>query len=310
MTIQEREWEQPRSVATENGGLLERTATYRNGRPWFAEEYEVLIDYARRGEDSSSVAHYLGRTRGSITSRAAKLLPPGPENKRGWRHWDNLCEQLAINPGYNWQQTLRDNGEIVISYDMIRQISSLPKNTPASIDQVMVITQADPDAASRLLSRYGHVPQTSTANVLRVKNLLPTTDHLPTRANPEGAGIDLRYSGSEPVALTSTEHHTLPTGVAVEIPYGYAGFITPCFEHSREHGITVVNSPGLIDFGYTGEVQVVLGVIGTSNTCTIEPGERIAHLTVQTVATPNIEIVEELSDSQRGDQGFHSTRSH
>jgi dUTP pyrophosphatase len=97
------------------------------------------------------------------------------------------------------------------------------------------------------------------------------------------------------------------TGVAVEIPEGYAGFVQPRSGLAARHGIGVVNSPGLIDSGYRGEIRVVLLNTDTRNTFTVEPGMRIAQLVVVPVAAVRPVEVEELAVTDRGAQGFGSS---
>jgi len=97
------------------------------------------------------------------------------------------------------------------------------------------------------------------------------------------------------------------TGVAVEIPEGYAGMVLPRSGIARDHGIALVNSPGLIDAGYRGEVRVLLLNTDPAETFRVEPGERIAQLVVVPVGLPEPVEVESLSDSSRGDGGFGSS---
>ena len=97
------------------------------------------------------------------------------------------------------------------------------------------------------------------------------------------------------------------TGVAVEIPAGYAGMVLPRSGIARDHGIALVNSPGLIDAGYRGEVRVLLLNTDPAETFRVAPGERIAQLVVVPVGLPEPVEVEALSDSSRGDGGFGSS---
>jgi dUTP pyrophosphatase len=112
----------------------------------------------------------------------------------------------------------------------------------------------------------------------------------------------------ERVVLPPGERATVPTGLAVAIPDGFAGFVQPRSGLAARHGITVVNSPGLIDSGYRGEVKVVLLNTDPRETFVAEVGDRIAQLVVLSV--PELEIVEvdELDDSERGVRGFGSSR--
>jgi dUTP pyrophosphatase len=130
---------------------------------------------------------------------------------------------------------------------------------------------------------------------------------LPTRAYEGDAGLDL--AACEGARLGPGERATVSTGIAVEIPEGYAGFVQPRSGLAARHGIGLVNSPGLIDSGYRGEIQVILLNTDRSAVFTVEPGMRIAQLVV--VAVPSVRIVEaaELAVSERGSRGFGSSRS-
>ena len=97
------------------------------------------------------------------------------------------------------------------------------------------------------------------------------------------------------------------TGLAVAIPDGYAGFVQPRSGLAARHGITIVNTPGLVDSGYRGELRVVLLNTDARETFVVEPGMRIAQLVV--MAVPGVEAVEvdELPESERGVRGFGSS---
>jgi dUTP pyrophosphatase len=129
---------------------------------------------------------------------------------------------------------------------------------------------------------------------------------LPERAYSGDAGLDL--AACERVELAPGERATVPTGLAVAIPEGFAGFVQPRSGLAARHGLTVVNSPGLVDSGYRGELRVVLLNTDTSEPFVVEPGMRIAQLVVLPV--PELELVEvdELPDSERGVRGFGSSR--
>jgi len=99
----------------------------------------------------------------------------------------------------------------------------------------------------------------------------------------------------------------VPTGVAVAIPQGYAGFVQPRSGLALRHGVTCLNSPGLIDSGYRGELKVVLVNTDPKQAFEVRRGERIAQLVVQKVAVVAFEKVEQLPDSERGQRGFGST---
>jgi dUTP pyrophosphatase len=128
---------------------------------------------------------------------------------------------------------------------------------------------------------------------------------LPGRAYAGDAGLDL--AACERVELGPGERAVVPTGLAVAIPDGYAGFVQPRSGLAARHGIAVVNSPGLIDSGYRGEIRVVLLNTDRERRFVADPGERIAQLVVLPV--PELEPVEvdELPASERGVRGFGST---
>jgi dUTP pyrophosphatase len=127
---------------------------------------------------------------------------------------------------------------------------------------------------------------------------------MPAAAHPGDAGVDL--SAREPAKLEAGDRATMPTGVAVAIPPGYAGLVVPRSGLAARHGISVVNGPGLIDTGYRGEIQVVLINLGTKPFI-IERGDRIAQLVVIPVSEPEFTVVQELPESERGSGGFGST---
>jgi dUTP pyrophosphatase len=127
----------------------------------------------------------------------------------------------------------------------------------------------------------------------------------PTRAHEGDAGLDL-YA-CEAAHLGPGERWSVGTGVAVEIPEGHAGMVLPRSGLARDHGISVVNSPGLIDAGYRGEVRVLLLNTDPAEVFRIEPGARIAQLVIAPIALADPVEVESLSESARGDGGFGSS---
>jgi len=128
---------------------------------------------------------------------------------------------------------------------------------------------------------------------------------LPSQAYDGDAGLDL--AACEGAVLEPGARATVGTGVAVEIPEGYAGFVQPRSGLASRHGIGVVNSPGLVDSGYRGEIRVVLLNTDTTTPFTVEPGMRIAQLVVAPVATIRLVEVSELAASARGERGFGSS---
>jgi dUTP pyrophosphatase len=128
---------------------------------------------------------------------------------------------------------------------------------------------------------------------------------LPSRAHDGDAGLDL-YA-CEAAHLGPGERWSVGTGVAVEIPAGHAGLVLPRSGLARDHGIALVNSPGLIDAGYRGEVRVLLLNTDPAETFRVEPGERIAQLVIAPIAVADPVEVEALSESARGGGGFGSS---
>jgi dUTP pyrophosphatase len=129
---------------------------------------------------------------------------------------------------------------------------------------------------------------------------------MPTRAYAGDAGLDL--AACERVELGPGERALVATGLAVAIPEGFAGFVQPRSGLAAEHGISIVNTPGLIDSGYRGELRVNLLNTDRLRRFTVEPGMRIAQLVIVPVAQLELVEVTELPASERGERGFGSSR--
>ena len=130
---------------------------------------------------------------------------------------------------------------------------------------------------------------------------------LPTQAYAGDAGLDLAACDRHQVG--PGERAVIPTGLAVEIPEGYGGFVLPRSGLAARHGITLLNAPGLIDAGYRGEVQVVFHNTDRIETFVVEPGMRIAQLVI--IPVPEVELLEvdALPESERGVRG-HGSSAH
>ena len=128
---------------------------------------------------------------------------------------------------------------------------------------------------------------------------------LPARAYAGDAGFDL--AACERVELGPGERALVPTGLAVAIPDGYAGFVQPRSGLAAKHGISIVNTPGLVDSGYRGELKVALLNTDAREPFVVMPGMRIAQLVVLPVPEVDLVEVEELPESERGVRGFGST---
>lgn len=128
---------------------------------------------------------------------------------------------------------------------------------------------------------------------------------LPTRAHEGDAGLDL-YA-CEAAHIGPGERWSIGTGIAVEIPAAHCGLVLPRSGLAREHGIALVNSPGLIDSGYRGELRVLLLNTDPAETFRVEPGDRIAQLLITPIAVAEPVETPALSESVRGEGGFGSS---
>jgi dUTP pyrophosphatase len=129
---------------------------------------------------------------------------------------------------------------------------------------------------------------------------------LPAYAHPGDAGADL-VARAGAVLRAGGGRALVPTGIAIAIPAGWAGFVQPRSGLALRHGVTVLNSPGLIDAGYRDELKVVLVNTDPEEDYEVHRGDRIAQLVLRPVATASFEAVDELPDSHRDTGGFGST---
>ena len=130
---------------------------------------------------------------------------------------------------------------------------------------------------------------------------------LPTRAYPGDAGLDL--AACERREVGPGERALVGTGIAVAIPDGHAGLVTPRSGLAARNGITILNTPGLVDSGYRGELRVILHNTDRAAPFVVEPGMRIAQLVVVAVPQAELREVEALPESSRGAGGFGSSGS-
>ena len=128
---------------------------------------------------------------------------------------------------------------------------------------------------------------------------------LPTYAHAGDAGLDLL--AAEDVTLRPGARTAIPTGVAVAIPDGYAGFVHARSGRALKEGLALVNAPGLIDSGYRGEIKVIVVNLDPSSDIDVKRGDKIAQLVIQPFAQAEVAEVDELRDSSRGVGGFGST---
>ena len=128
---------------------------------------------------------------------------------------------------------------------------------------------------------------------------------VPVPASPGDAGVDL--VSTIDIDLAPGQRALVPTGIAIALPAGWAGFVHPRSGLAWRHGVTVVNAPGTVDAGYRGEIQVNLLNTDREQPVSIRRGDRIAQLVVQQVAVPRFVEVEHLPGSARGEGGHGST---
>lgn len=128
---------------------------------------------------------------------------------------------------------------------------------------------------------------------------------VPAHAYGDGdAGVDL--TSVERLTLAAGERALVPTGIAVAIPKGFGGFVQPRSGLAARFGITLTNSPGLVDSNYRGEIKVIIQNTGDAD-FGISVGDRIAQLVIMPVEHAEFEVVEQLPPSDRGDGGFGSS---
>ncbi|MBW3606795.1 MAG: dUTP diphosphatase [Actinobacteria bacterium] len=140
--------------------------------------------------------------------------------------------------------------------------------------------------------------------MLRVRRLDPAAK-LPVRAHHDDAGYDLH--ALEPATLEPGERATIRTGIAIELPAGHAGLVVPRSGLAAQHGIAIVNAPGLIDSGYRGELKVLLLNTDATASFAVSAGDRIAQLVIVAVATPQVVEADALAATVRGEGGFGSS---
>ncbi|MDZ4181107.1 MAG: dUTP diphosphatase [Coriobacteriia bacterium] len=128
---------------------------------------------------------------------------------------------------------------------------------------------------------------------------------LPAYAHPGDAGLDL-FSADD-LTLEPGARALIPTGIAVAIPDGFAGFVQPRSGLAIRNGLSLVNTPGLIDAHYRGEIKVIAINLDTATPITISRGEKIAQLVIQPVARVQLVETNELDETARGEGGFGST---
>ena len=128
---------------------------------------------------------------------------------------------------------------------------------------------------------------------------------VPVYAHAGDAGLDLRCTAD--FTLAPFERAAIPTGIAVELPEGYAALVLPRSGLALRHGISLVNAPGLIDSNYRGEIKAILVNLDPEQAFSAKRGERIAQLLVLGVEEVRLVVQEELAETERGEAGFGSS---
>jgi len=141
---------------------------------------------------------------------------------------------------------------------------------------------------------------------MKVKIINVSENALPAYETTGSAGMDLRASLSEPVQLKPLQRTLIPTGIYLELPQGYEAQIRPRSGLAIKKGLSLLNTPGTIDSDYRGEIKVIL--INLSNeTAQVHNGERIAQMIIAKYEQVELEQVDELSETERGEGGFGHT---
>jgi dUTP pyrophosphatase len=141
---------------------------------------------------------------------------------------------------------------------------------------------------------------------MKINIINRSNNPLPAYETEHAAGIDLRANLEQPISLASLERALIPTGLLIELPVGYEAQIRPRSGLAFKFGITVLNSPGTIDADYRGELKVLLINLG-KEPFDIKHGERIAQMIVAKHEKTEWQLVETLSETNRGEGGYGST---
>ncbi|RLB52285.1 MAG: dUTP diphosphatase, partial [Deltaproteobacteria bacterium] len=139
--------------------------------------------------------------------------------------------------------------------------------------------------------------------VVRFKRVGPVNVPAPNRQSDGAAGLDLCAALQAPQTLKPRQRQLIPTGFAVALPKGHEGQVRPRSGLALHHGVTLLNAPGTVDADYRGEIGVLLINLG-SDDFVVEPEMRIAQLVVSPVTTTEVELVEELDETERGGGGY------
>jgi dUTP pyrophosphatase len=135
--------------------------------------------------------------------------------------------------------------------------------------------------------------------------LLKPNANMPKYMHEGDAGLDL--TSAENISIKPLTHSLIHCGFSIAIPQGYCGLVLPRSGLAAKHGITVLNTPGLIDSGYRGEICVILYNTSTNTTFDVKTGDRIAQLLIMNYPYVNLDAISSLDDTSRGSQGFGSS---
>ena len=144
---------------------------------------------------------------------------------------------------------------------------------------------------------------------MKVKIVNKSSNEIPQYSTQHAAGMDLRANLTEEIVLEPFDRCLIPTGLFIELPFGYEAQVRPRSGLAIKKGITVLNSPGTIDADYRGEIMVILINLSTEK-FVVRHGERIAQIVVAAHETVNWEKVEFLEETTRGEGGFGHTGKH
>ena len=141
---------------------------------------------------------------------------------------------------------------------------------------------------------------------MTIKIINKSDNQLPNYETIASAGMDLRANIQESITIKSLERTMIPTGLFIELPFGYEAQVRPRSGLAAKNGITCLNSPGTVDADYRGEIKVIL-VNLSHDDFTINNGDRIAQMVIARHERADFVEVEELSETARGQGGFGST---
>ena len=151
-----------------------------------------------------------------------------------------------------------------------------------------------------------HIPIFAAMHEVNIKIINTSNNQLPEYATPGSSGLDLRANLFVPLSLKPLERSMVPTGIFLEIPFGYEAQVRPRSGLAAKHGITCLNSPGTVDSDYRGEIKIIL--INLSNEeHIINHGDRIAQMVICKIEKAQMTLVQQLESTERGEGGFGHT---